>query len=140
MGARPVAQAMARYIRDRTANVTLQRSSHGSQEYHRAKPNRPPARATGALSKAMQTKPAHEGIRATAYVMNRIEYGRILEYGCFITPKHGEFLHWIDSAGSWYHDILIVPPHPFLGPTTEEAIRDNELQDAAIEAFRPYDP
>jgi hypothetical protein len=33
-----------------------------------------------------------------------------------------------------------MPEHPFLGPTTDDAIDDGELRRVAIEAFREYDP
>jgi hypothetical protein len=49
-------------------------------------------------------------------------------------------MHWTDSAGSWYHAQLPGLEHPFLGPTTEEAIDNGTLRQIAIDAFRPYDP
>lgn len=140
LGAGPVATAMAKYIADRTATDMLQRHFHGPQEYHRARGNRPPSYGSGTLSKGMEFRPAHDGIRSTALVRNRVEYARILEFGCVITPKHNRYMHWVDTAGSWYHEFLEVHPHPFLGPTTDEAINDGGLRDAAIAAFEPYDP
>ena len=53
-------------------------------------------------------------------------------------------MHWTDSRGSWYHPRLPAdgdfPAHPFLGPTTQEAIDDGSLRQVAIDAFKPYDP
>jgi len=139
-GAPPAANAMARYIADRTSKRTLTRISHPQGMWHRAKGGEPPAYASGELSRSMYWTPAHTGLRATAFVGNSAEYSRILEFGCVIVPTSGKFLHWTDTGGSWYHEFLVSPPHPFLGPTTEEAIRDGELQEAAVEGFLPYDP
>lgn len=84
--------------------------------------------------------PASDGIRATARVGNRVSYSRILEFGCVITPTNKKFLHWVDSGGSWYHEFLVVKPHPFLEPTVDESIDDGSLRDEAVDAFEPYDP
>jgi hypothetical protein len=84
---------------------------------------------------------AHGGMRTSAMVGNSSDYGRILEFGCVITPVSGlKFMHWKDSGGSWYHTMLVVQPHPYLAPSTEDVIRDGSLQDAAIDAFIPFDP
>ena len=139
-GPAAAATAMARYIAERVARWTLRRSSHSPGEWYRQGPLRPPAYASGHLVRSMFFLPAHEGMRTTAVAGNDAEYSRILEFGCVITPTNKEELHWTDTGGSWYHTILAVPPHPYLGPTTAEAIEDGELQDAAIAAFRRYDP
>ena len=49
-GAAAAAEAMAKYIRDRVRNDTLQRSYHAPGAFNRQKPGRPPARASGALA------------------------------------------------------------------------------------------
>jgi hypothetical protein len=145
-GAAAAATAMAKYIRDRVRNDTLQRSYHAPGAFNRQKPGRPPARASGALADAMYFKPAYGGMRATALVGNKSDYGRILEYGCVITPKNGVYLGWRDSgrpdnpSGIWRHRSVNVPPHPYLRPTVEDAIEDWELRRVAVEAFEPYDP
>jgi hypothetical protein len=139
-GAPAAATAMARYVALRTAEDTLRQSSHAPGEWYRQGPGRPPAYASGNLASSMYVRPAHSGMRATAIAGNDAEYSRILEFGCVIVPVNKKFLHWTDTGGSWYHTILVVPPHPYLGPTTEAAIRDGDLQEEAIEAFRPYDP
>src|SRR5215472_4717171 len=140
LAAPAVATAMAKYIRDRVRNDTLQRTRHNPGEWYRQRPGEPPARASGALIEAMFYKPAYGGLRATALVGNKSPYGRILEYGCVIQPVNKKFMHWVDSGGSWYHTILVVPAHPYLSTTVDEAIDDGGLRDAAIEAFIPYDP
>jgi hypothetical protein len=118
----------------------LQRTRHQKGEWYRQRPGEPPARASGALAQAMYFKPASGGLRATALVGNDAPYSRILEFGCVITPVNRKFMHWTDSGGSWYHTILVVPRHPFLSTTTDEAIEDGSLRQVAIDAFEPYDP
>jgi hypothetical protein len=141
-GSAAAATAMARYISDRAANRTLARASHSEGSWHRTKGGEPPARGSGKLAKGMIYVPASQGTveRATAYVKNTVNYSRILEFGCVIQPTSKKFLHWVDSGGSWYHTFLISPPHPFVEPTTDEAIDDGDLQDEAVEAFIEYDP
>ena len=48
-GARAGAEAMARYIAERAAYDTLQRTSHAVGEYWKAAPGAPPASASGNL-------------------------------------------------------------------------------------------
>jgi len=139
-GATAAATAMAKYVRDRARDDTLQRTRHQKGEWYRQRPGEPPARASGALIRDMFYKPASGGLRATALAGNKSEYGRILEFGCVIVPVNRKFMHWTDSGGSWYHTMLVVPAHPYLSTTTDEAIDDGELQRAAVEAFRDYDP
>jgi hypothetical protein len=140
-GAAPTATAMAKFIAERTARETLTRTNHPDGAWHRARPNEPPARGSGTLAKSMFHTPAHSGnLTASAYVGNSADYSRILEYGCVIQPMNKKFSHWVDSGGSWYHEFLVSPPHPFLAPTVDEAIADGSLRQAAIDAFTPYDP
>jgi len=138
-GAAAAATAMAEHIAWRTARDMLERSSHGSGAWHRTRPGEPPARSTGKLAKGMYYTPAYSD-GSSAYVGNRVDYSRILEYGCVLQPSNKQFVHWTDSGGSWYHKFLVSPPHPFLEPTVDESVDDGSLQDAAIEGFRPYDP
>jgi hypothetical protein len=134
-----VADAMAAHIVERIRKITLRQSRHPSGSWHRARPNEPPATASGFLAKSTFYTPAHKSIRARAVVENSAEYSRILEFGCVI-ESFTKRLHWMDSGGNWYHEILFSPPHPFMEPTVTEAMADGSLRDAATEAFRPYDP
>jgi phage gpG-like protein len=139
-GAKPAADAMARYLVERARNDTLARTTHPAGAWHHTKAGEPPARASGNLARHMFYKPASAGVRASAIVGNDAEYSRILEFGCVITPVNRKFMHWRDSGGSWYHKVLVVPPHPYVSTTTEEAMRDGGLHDAFVDAFEPYDP
>ena len=141
LGAQAAAEAMARYIAERTADDTLRRTTHGTGVYHKAAPGAPPAYASGSLAKGMYYTPASGGLRATAAAGNSALHAKLLEFGgCVLRPTSGKVMHWTDSGGSWYHAVLPAPAHPFLGPTTQEAIDDGSLRQVAIDAFKPYDP
>lgn len=147
LGAKATAEAMARYVAERAAQDTLQRASHASGDYYKAPPGAPPASASGNLASQMYwTRASGSGTRATAFAGNRARYAKMLENGChFVEPTRMKVMHWVDSGGSWYHarlpaDGSDMPAHPFLDPTTEEAIDDGELHRIAVEAFREYDP
>ena len=140
LGAAATAAAMARYIAERVQNETLQKT-HAPGAYYKARPGSPPSSASGRLAKGMYSTPASGGLRATAIAGNDAEHAKLLEFGgCVLKPTGGKVMHWTDSGGSWYHAQLPAPAHPFLGPTTEEAIADGSLRRVAIEAFIPYDP
>lgn len=139
-GAGPAATAAARFIAEQTANVTLRISTHPPGAYHRAGPGRPPAYASGNLARSIFYVPAGAGLRVTALVGSSAPYSRILEFGCVVQPTNKKFMHWVDSGGSWYHKFLVVPPHPFVEPTVDEAIDSGDLQDELIIAFKKYDP
>jgi hypothetical protein len=47
---------------------------------------------------------------------------------------------WKDSGGIWRHRSVLMQEHPFLGPTTDDAIDDGDLFRVAIEAAIPFDP
>jgi len=147
LGARAAAEAMARYIAERTADDTLRRNKHAPGAYHKARPGAPPAMASGSLARGMYWTPAWGGLLAAAYAGNSALHARMLEFGgCVLQPSGGKTMKWKDTGreGPWHHARLPVsgefPEHPFLGPTTDEAIDDGELQRIAIEAFREYDP
>jgi hypothetical protein len=144
-GAVAAANAMAKYIAERVALDTLTQNKHAPGAYHKARPGAPPATASGKLAKAMFHTPASGELRASAIVGNDDKRARVLEFGgCVLRPTRGRFMHWTDSGGSWYHRVLPMDgerhEHPFLGPTTDEATDDGELQRIAIEEFRRYDP
>ena len=144
-GAVAAANAMAKYIAERVALDTLTQNKHAPGAYHRARPGAPPSTASGKLAKGMFHTPASGELRASAIVGNEDKRARNLEFGgCVLRPTRAKFMHWVDSGGSWFHRVLPMDgerhEHPFLGPTTDEAIDDGDLRDIAIAAFREYDP
>jgi hypothetical protein len=139
-GAQGVATDMARYITWRVKEITLRRSFHSPGEWYEQRPGEPPAYASGNLADSMYFRPAYPGLRTSALVRTDLEYSRILEFGCVVTPTYYSLMHWKDSGGSWYHDELTVRAHPYLGPTTEEAIGDGSLEEVVIESFTHFDP
>ena len=148
-GAAAMADAMAEYLAERTANDTLRRTHHAPGAYHKAAPGAPPAYASGNLARSMFTTPSGtlRGARATALVGNNAKYAKLQEHGgCVLQPTSGQTMTWKDTGRktAWRHTRLPVdgefPAHPFLAPTVQEAIDDGSLTAVAIAAFRPYDP
>lgn len=153
LGAKAAAEAMARYVAERTASDTLRRTTHAPGEYWKAAPGAPPASASGNLASQMfWTRAQGSDTRATAWAGNSARQAKMLEHGCEpVRPTSRRVMHWHDSgnaanpSGEWYHALLPadgsgMPEHPFLAPTVDEAIDDGELQRVAVEAFREYDP
>jgi hypothetical protein len=140
LGAQATATRMAEFIRWRAAEIKLRTYFHAPGEWYGSRPGEPPAYASGALADSLYVIPAYSGMRATATVQTDLDYSRILEFGCVVTPKDHKFMHWVDSRGSWYHPLLVVPEHPYLSSTTEDSILDGSLQEEAIEIFKRYDP
>ena len=146
-GAAAAANAMARYIAERTASDTLRRTTHAPGAYHQARAGAPPASATGTLARNMYWTPASGGLRATAMVGNSDRRARGFEFGgCVLRPTSGTHMGWKDTgrpdnpSGIWRHRSVNQNEHPFLGPTTDEAIDDGSLRQVAIDEFRKYDP
>lgn len=142
LGAAAAADAMARYVAERTANETLRRRRTAPGQYYKAVPGEPPAYGSGKLAKSMYWEPASRGLRASAVAGSRDKRASLFEFGgCVLKPTSRSVMHWVDSGGSWYHrELRVDVEHPFLSLTTEEAIDDGELQRVAVEAFREYDP
>jgi hypothetical protein len=143
-GAAPAATALVKHIAERAQKVTLRRYKKPSGAWNRARPGEPPALSTGKLADAMYYIPARRGgIRAYGWVGNESDYARIREFGCVVSALNKEDLHWKDSGSpvkGWFHKVLEHPPHPYLSPTTEEAVDDGSLADAGRDEFRKYDP
>jgi hypothetical protein len=139
-GAQATANAMAEYIRWRTAEITLRTYFHAPGEWYGARPGEPPAYGSGTLARSLYVIPAYSGLVTSAIVQTDLDYSRILEFGCVVEPKDHKFMHWVDSRGSWYHPLLVVPEHPYLSSTTDDSILDDSLQEEAIEIFEEYDP
>ena len=146
-GAAAAATAMARYIADRVVTDTLQQTTHAPGAYYKSRPGAPPATASGSLAKGMYYTPASGELRATAYVGNTARHAKLMEFGgCVLQPTDGKTMKLKDTgrATHWHHTRLPVdgefPAHPYLGPTTDEAIDDGSLREVAIDAFREFDP
>lgn len=143
-GAAPAATALAKHVADRAQKVTLRRMKKPSGAWHRARPGEPPSLSSGKLADNMFYIPARRGgTTAFAWIGNEADYARILEFGCTVSALNKARLHWKDSGSpikGWFHQVLEVPAHPYLSPTTEEAVDDGSLAEAGREAFRPYDP
>ena len=141
LGAQATAQAMADYIRDRVANETLTRRINPPGTYYKARPGDPPSYGSGALADSMYSTPASGGLRSSASAGSTDRRAHVFEFGsCLLQPTAGRLMGWKDSGGVWRHRYVRMEKHPFLEPTTEDAIDDGELQRVARDAFREYDP
>ena len=142
LGAGPTAEAMAKHVADRIQNDTLRRRRTSPGQYYRAKRGEPPSYGTGKLADSIYSTPASGGLRARAWTGSSDQRAKLFELGgCVLKPGDGKLLHWKDSGGWWSHPFLRVDTeHPFLRPTVEDAVDDGSLREAAIDAFRPYDP
>lgn len=140
-GAPAVAEAMARYIADRVANETLTRRINPPGTYYKARPGEPPSYGSGALADSMYHTPASGGLRASALAGSTDRRAHVFEFGsCLLRPARRKLMGWKDTGGVWRHRFVRMEEHPFLEPTTEDAIDDGELHRIAVEAFREYDP
>ena len=141
LGAQVAAQAMADYIADRVANETLTRRINPPGTYYKARPGEPPSYGSGALAESMYSTPASEGLRSSAFAGSTDRRAHVFEFGsCLLQPTRRKLMGWKDSGGVWRHRYVRMEEHPFLEPTTEDAIDDGELHRHAVEAFREYDP
>lgn len=141
LGAQATANAMAKYIADRVANDTLTRRINPPGTYYKARPGDPPSYGSGALARSIYSTPASAGLRSSASVGSTDRRAHVFEFGsCLLTPTRGRLMGWKDSGGVWRHRYVRMEKHPFLEPTTEDAIRDGELHRVARDAFREYDP
>ena len=139
LGPKAGADAMAAYLKWRTAEITLRQTIHPPGAYNQQKAGEPPSYGSGTLARSMYVARAYQGIRATALIGNKAPYSRISEWGCVIEGSD-RMLSWADSAGRWRHWSLVHPEHPFLEPTVDESIDDGSLQEVGIAAFEEYDP
>lgn len=141
LGAQAAAQAMADYIASRVANETLTRRINPPGTYYKARPGEPPSYGSGALAKSIYSTDATQGLRSSALVGSTDRRAHVFEFGsCILQPTRHKMMGWKDSKGIWRHRMVNMEEHPFLGPTTEDAIDDGELHRIAYEAFREYDP
>jgi len=147
-GAAAAANAMAKYIAERVALDTLTRNRVAPGAYHVARRGAPPAMRTGSLADSMFWTPASGELRATALAGSEDKRARLFEFGGCVLKSARGMLGWRDSgrpdnpSGIWTHWLLTrdKEEHPFLGPTTDEAIDDGDLRRVAIEEFRKFDP
>lgn len=141
LGAQAAAQAMADYIADRTASETLTQRINPPGTYYKARPGEPPSFGSGALAESMYSTDATQGLRSSAEAGSTDRRAHVFEFGsCLLRPSRGKLMGWKDSGGVWRHRYVRMEKHPFLEPTTEDAIDDGELHRIAYEAFREYDP
>jgi phage gpG-like protein len=134
--AAPVANAMGETMKNRV-QVILKEKSHAPGEFYRAQAGASPAYATGNLSRSIVRTPAFGGLRATSMVGATAVYAGVQEFGGYTWGNHG-FMHWVNSAGSWFMKTVYIPEHPYMRPAVEGVIRDGSLRQSAIDAFMAH--
>jgi phage gpG-like protein len=133
-----IADGLAEVFQSRVTYETLRQTSHGYGQFYKATRGRPPAYVTGNLARSIVRRPAFGGIRATASVGATAKYAAIQEFGGFTWPNNNRFMHWTNSAGSWFMKEVYVPKHPYMQPTTDDLIRDGGFTRAAMSAFMTH--
>lgn len=138
----PAATAMAKAVQYQIKNVALKQVAHAPGLFFRAAPMRPPAYASGRLSRSIIMRPASGTIRGTAMVGATARYAAIQEFGGKTWPSHGRFMHWVNSGGEWWMREVTIPPHPYFRPTVDRMVHNGDLSRAAYQAFwvriQPY--
>lgn len=133
--AAPAATAMASAVKYQVQNVALKQVAHGPGQFYRAIPFRPPAYASGFLSRSVVMRPAATGFTGTAVVYVGAKYAAIQEFGGKTWPTHHKYMHWVNSGGFWYKKEVTIPPHPYFRPTVDRMVRNGDLTREAKVAF-----
>jgi hypothetical protein len=132
----PAATAMAEAVKYQIQNVALKQVAHAPGMFFKAAPMRPPAYASGTLSRSIIMRPASGTITGTAYVAATALYAGVQEFGSERQwPSHGKYMKWTNSGGTWYKKETSIPPHPYFRPTVDRMIRNGDLSRAAQQAF-----
>lgn len=129
------ATAMAEAVKFQIQNVALKQVAHAPGMFFRAAPMRPPAYASGVLSRSIIMRPASGSVAGTAMVGATAKYAAIQEYGGKTWPSHARYMHWVNTGGSWYMKEVTIPPHPYFRPTVDRMVRNGDLTRAAYQAF-----
>jgi len=140
--AAPAANAMADAVRHQVQNVALKQVAHAPGMFWKAAPMRPPAYASGVLSRSVRMIPASGSLsfgtntaRGVASVSVGAKYAAIQEFGGDTWPSRGRYMHWVNTGGEWYMTRVTIPPHPYFRPTVDRMIRNGDLSRAAYQAF-----
>lgn len=133
--ASPAANAMAEAVKYQIQNVALKQVAHAPGLFWKAAPMRPPAYASGALSRSIILRPASTSIVGTAMVGATVKYAAIQEFGGKTWPSHSAYMHWVNSGGEWFKKEVTIPPHPYFRPSVDQQIRTGNLTRVAKQAF-----
>ena len=131
-----VANAMAEAVKYQIQNVALKQVAHAPGIFFRAAPMRPPAYASGALSRSITLRPASASAygRASATLFTDAVYAGVQEWGSVNWPSHGKYMKW-ENPRVWYKKEVTIPPHPYWRPSVDQQIRSGNLTRAAYQAF-----
>ena len=113
----------------------LKLTAHPPGIFWKAAPGRPPAYASGNLSRQTFATRASGEIRATSTVGNTAIYSALQEFGGATWPNRSAYMHWVNDRGAWFKKRVTVPEHPYFRPALDVVIADGSLQGSAMEAF-----
>jgi phage gpG-like protein len=133
--ASPAANAMADLVRHQIQNVALKQVAHAPGMFWKAAPMRPPAYASGVLSRSVVMRPASTAVKGSASVSVMAKYAAIQEFGGKTWPSSAKYMQWVNTGGEWFKKEVTIPQHPYFRPTVDRLIRSGELQRAAKQAF-----
>ena len=132
--AAPAATAMGQTMESQVQRE-LKLTAHPPGIFWKAPPGRPPAYASGNLSRQTFATRASGEIRATSTVGNTAIYSALQEFGGATWPNRSAYMHWVNDRGSWWKKRVVVPEHPYFRPALEMVVADGSLQRSAMEAF-----
>lgn len=132
--AAPAATAMGEKMQDEV-RWELHLISHPPGMFWKATAGRPPAYASGALSRSVGVTPGSGLVRASALVGVYAVYARIQEEGGYTWPSRSRFMKWTNSRGTWYKKRVEIPAHPYFRPALERGVSSGSLSRAARDAF-----
>jgi phage gpG-like protein len=136
----PAANAMAGQVQDRV-QALLRETSHPPFTFFKAVAGRPPAYASGNLSRSVTLTPAYGAVRASAGVGSHLRYSALQEFGGWTEPNNGPWMHWRNPR-PWWMKRVVVPEHPYFRPAVEQCVSDGSLTRVSMDAFydriRPF--
>lgn len=128
----PAANAMAQAAQSRIRDY-LHETVHPPFTFYRAIAGRPPAYATGNLSRSIIATPAYGSVRVSAAVSTNLIYSAVQEWGDTM-HAHGTYMHWRNPR-PWWKKTVHVPAHPYFEPAVLACIRDGTLTRVSMNAF-----
>jgi hypothetical protein len=133
----PVAAATAAGRAGETlVKLVLTKNTHAAGTPTPSPKGSPPAKISGDLARSVQRTPTIAlgvGVAETTYGPTVI-YGTVQEFGMPISVKRKQVLANA-ATGQIFGTHVVIPPRPFMRPSTVELIESGELARVMTEAF-----
>jgi hypothetical protein len=116
--------------------VTLLKMSHDAGTPTPSPKGSPPAKISGDLARSVQRTPTvllAPGIASSTYGPTVI-YGTVQEFGMPISVKRKQVLANV-ATGQIFGTSVVIPPRPFMRPTTVMLMESGKLAQAMADAF-----